>query len=181
MSTNGTARTAQPIEERLLERLQDPKTARSLDLILDKLDLIAFSLTALDGFLRRSDDIVEAVAEGVSTFNKAIPGVTIGSATDTVEHIKDLFQVSIRLNEVLSSPEFEALMKSGILSPETVSVVGKAGAALTESYRETITGGRDAKKVGLFGLLKMLNDPDVQNSLRLLTVFAKNFGNKVHA
>lgn len=180
MATNGTYQ-AQSAQERLLERLNDPKTARSLDLILDKLDLIAFSVTALDGFLRRSDSIVEAVAEGVSEFNKAIPGLTIGSTADTVEHIKDLFQVTIRLNQVLNSPEFEALMNSGILSPETVAVVGKAGSALTESYRETTAGAAETKKMGLFGLLRMLNDPDVQRSLQLLTAFAKTFGNKIDA
>jgi uncharacterized protein YjgD (DUF1641 family) len=181
MATNGSVRTAPSPEERLLQRLQDPKTARNLDLILDKLDLVAFSLSALDGFLRRSDEIVEAVAEGVADFNKAIPGVTIGSTADTVAHIKSLFQVSIRLNEVLSSPEFEALMQSGILSPETVSVVGKAGSALTESYRASAGGDPESKKIGLFGLLRMLNDPDVQRSLHLLTTFAKTFGAKIDA
>ncbi len=178
MVTNGTHKVAVSPEERLLERLKDPKTARQLELILDKLDLVAFSLTALDGFLRRSDEIVEAVTDGIADLNRSLPEVTIGSTRDTVEHVKDLFQVSVKLKEVLSSPEFDALMASGILSPQTVSIVGKAGDALTESYQAPTT---PPQKIGIFGLLRLLNDPDVQRSLNLLITFAKNFGRKINA
>jgi hypothetical protein len=181
MALNSTYKPPLSAKERLLERLDDPRTARNLEMILDKADLIAFSLMALDGFLRRSDEIVEAVADGISEFNKAIPGVTIGSTADTMQHVKDLFEVSIKLKQVLASPEFDALMNSGILSPETVSVVGKAGSALTESYRATTSTTTEPQKIGLFGLLRLLNDPDIQRSLTLLTTFAKTFGNKIDA
>ncbi len=180
MATNGTYYPPNS-KEQLLDRLNDPKTARNLNLILDKIDLIAFSVTALDGLLRRSDEIVEAVAEGISDLNKTLPGVTIGSTADAVEHIKDLFQVSVKLKEVLSSPEFDALMASGILSPETVSIVGKAGTSLTESYKEANATSVSNQKIGIFGLLRMLNDPDIQRSLRLLLTFAKTFGKKINA
>ena len=38
-------------------RLADPHTVESLNALLDKLDVAVFSLNALDGFLRRGEEV----------------------------------------------------------------------------------------------------------------------------
>jgi hypothetical protein len=52
-------------EERLRQRLNEPGTAELLLQILDKLDVIHLAVSSLDGFLQRSDTIIENVASSV--------------------------------------------------------------------------------------------------------------------
>ncbi len=64
MTVNGQVAVRSPADG-LLERLDDPEIAAALGAILDHADLLALVVTAIDGFLRRSDTIVEAVSDGV--------------------------------------------------------------------------------------------------------------------
>lgn len=57
-------------QEKRQARLADPRTIESLNLLLDKLDVMAFSVSALDGFLRRGDQVVESLSDGVQDLKK---------------------------------------------------------------------------------------------------------------
>lgn len=78
--------------------------------------------------------------------------------------------VTSRMAELLESGEINALLQSGVIDPKAVDVVGTAAKALVTSRAEP------APKMGIFGMLKAMRDPDLQRALGFLTVFGKNFG-----
>jgi hypothetical protein len=62
------------------------------------------------------------------------------------------------------------LAASGMLDREPLRVINAAGRALAEASR------RPAGRVGAFGALRALSDPDVQRSLVFLLEFARDVG-----
>lgn len=80
-----------------------------------------------------------------------------------------------RLGGLLESQEFSCLMASGMLNPQALLVIGQAAGALSASkVSEQKTG--EHKPLGLFGLLKVLKDPDIQRALHFTLGFARRFG-----
>ena len=69
--------------------------------------------------------------------------------------------------------ELDALLKSGVLEPSTLRVVGELGRALTE------TAAAPPATPGVLGLLKALGQPDVQRALGFLVTFAERFGRRL--
>ncbi|HEU4996460.1 MAG TPA: DUF1641 domain-containing protein [Gemmatimonadaceae bacterium] len=69
--------------------------------------------------------------------------------------------------------ELDALLKSGILAPSTLRIIGEFGRALTE------TAAAPPSTAGALGLLKALGQPDVQRALGFLVTFAERFGRRL--
>jgi uncharacterized protein DUF1641 len=69
--------------------------------------------------------------------------------------------------------ELDALLKSGVLAPSTLRIVGELGRALTE------TAAAPPATAGVLGLLKALGQPDVQRALGFLVTFAERFGRRL--
>lgn len=181
----------------LAEKLNNPDTAQALTQIMDNMELVAFSLEAADGFLQRGDAVIESVADGVrdirglappdelnliNTLIEGLPRLT-ASLPQLIEALPQLTAtlpllsgVLTQLQTILQSEEFDALMNSGVFSPKTVGIVGQAGNALVDSYE---ANQADPKSVGMFGLLKAINDPDVQRALGFAVRFGKQFGQSI--
>ena len=69
--------------------------------------------------------------------------------------------------------ELDALLKSGVLAPRTLRIIGELGSALTE------TAAAPPATAGALGLLKALGQPDVQRALGFLVTFAERFGRRL--
>jgi hypothetical protein len=69
--------------------------------------------------------------------------------------------------------ELDALLKSGVLAPSTLRIMGELGRALTE------TAAAPPVTAGVLGLLKSLGQPDVQRALGFLVTFAERFGRRL--
>ena len=69
--------------------------------------------------------------------------------------------------------ELDALLKSGVLAPSTLRIIGELGRALTE------TAAAPPATAGVLGLLKALGQPDVQRALGFLVTFADRFGRRL--
>ena len=69
--------------------------------------------------------------------------------------------------------ELDALLKSGVLAPSTMRIIGELGRALTE------TAAAPPATAGVLGLLKALGQPDVQRALGFLVTFADRFGRRL--
>jgi hypothetical protein len=69
--------------------------------------------------------------------------------------------------------ELDALLKSGVLAPSTLRIIGELGRALTE------TAAAPPATAGVLGLLKALGQPDVQRALGFLVTFAERFGRRL--
>lgn len=171
----------------LTRRLDNPDTAEALDKILDNLGLAAFMLSSIDGFLQRSDTVIESVADGVHDLRSMAPANDprlMENLTQALPQLVNLLpqltamlpaltNVASRLETILNSPEFDALMKSGVFAPQTVGIVGQAGDALVTSYQANQVA---PKSIGLMGMFRALQDPDVQRAMGFLVDFGKRFG-----
>ncbi|MCK6624324.1 MAG: DUF1641 domain-containing protein [Anaerolineae bacterium] len=185
---------------RLLElthRLDNPDTAEALDKILDNLGLASFMLDSIDGFLKRSDTVIDSVADGVHEIRGLAPAnepkllenvalalpqlaamlpQLVNMLPQITSMLPALNDVAIRLETILTSREFEALMNSGVFAPKTVGIVGQAGNALVDSYEANQV---EPKPIGLMGAFRALQDPDVQRALGFLVEFGKRFGQAI--
>ncbi len=99
--------------EALARRLRDPHTVALLDRLLQHLDTAAFSLEALDSFLRRGDVIAENVAEGVSELREESgDGISLA---EIAEEVPRLARTGRRLADTASRVDFESLAASGVV------------------------------------------------------------------
>lgn len=182
----------------LTRRLDDPDTVEALDKILDNLNLAAFMLSSIDGFLQRSDTVIESVAGGMHELRglapaneakllenlaQALPQLAamLPQLVDMLPQITAMLpalaDVAARLETILASKEFDALMSSGVFAPKTVGIIGQAGNALVDSYEANRV---EPKSIGIMGLFRALQDPDVQRAVGLLVDFGKRFGQAIN-
>lgn len=172
-----------------LDTLSSPATLSSLNKLVGHLELLAFGADAVDGALRRGEEFSENVRDSLRELTAGMPGdsadVTslIESGARLLPYLPRLVQVAPkfievieRLEAVVASPEFDALLSSGVFAPETVSLVGRAGDAFVASYDENTRTGR---RLGPVGLLRALNDPDVQRAAALVVDFGRRFGRSI--
>ncbi len=108
-------------QERLQERLADPKTVEALHRLLDRLDVIAFTAEALEGFLQRAEVVSDSVAQGLAEMRQ-MAGDNGGG--ELLASLPRLLRAGSRLAEVMERPEVQALVSSGLLEtladPRTV-------------------------------------------------------------
>lgn len=179
------------ISSGLLERLGDEKTIGSLHTLLDHLDLAAFALTSADEFLKRSDTIVDSVAESIHEVTKAdfkidLGGIDMAKIKEAVAALPAMMEVAVEIKRsgLLDHAKsmFETLNQlqaSGTLAPDTVAVVGEMGAAATSTHKKQEYAQYSPK--GIFGLLGALKDPNVQATLGFAIAFAHNYGQTLRA
>lgn len=160
--------TANPAFERLmasdlLDRLGDPKTIQSLKDVLDRLELAAFVLESIDGFLKRSEGIGQALSDDVQDLKKA-----------TQPDIQKLKEVMRAMPALVTAGQ--TLVRSGMLEPKTVEALGTMGRSVADSYDEARAARRDPRPLGVFGLLKAIRDPDVNRALDFALHVSKVYG-----
>ena len=146
----------------LLEKLTAPDTLEHLGVMLDKIELVAFLAEAMDGFLRRSDEVAESVAGGVADLQQSLPKIDGEQLRSASERLPDLVEAG------------EVLAEAGMFERSTVEVLGRLGRTIAESHEAT--DSRPRQTLGLFGLLKALRDPMVQNTLALGLDVARRYG-----
>jgi hypothetical protein len=155
VDTASIGATLQSIEEhtRTLAALGD--TLRPLLALTSQAPaLIAVVMDSFDDAMRTAHDRGIDIERGV--LNGAEAALRFGASMDA-EKVREL----------------DALLRSGVLAPATLRVVGELGQALTE------TAASPQTPVGLVGLLKALGQPDVQRALGFLITFAERFGRRL--
>ncbi|NOK80951.1 MAG: DUF1641 domain-containing protein [Chloroflexi bacterium AL-W] len=125
-TTNGT-HTENGTAQQLLDRLNDPHTANALHKLLDNAELLAFSVSAVDGFIRRGDRISSNVAESVADLKAALPdntSVYTDQVTRLVKQMPQLIEVAEQLTTITSKPEFNATIDA-LSKPETLNALNR--------------------------------------------------------
>lgn len=112
---NGHPRTA---ADKLLARLEEPGVAEALNQLLDHAELLAFSASALDGFVRRSDVIAENVAASMQDVRAM--GANAPELGQLLERLPQLSAMAVQVSKLNDNPEFVRSLE--ILSkPETMA------------------------------------------------------------
>ncbi|GAB4436852.1 MAG: DUF1641 domain-containing protein [Chloroflexi bacterium OHK40] len=178
--------SAEPEFQATLAALRNPETLQALNQLLGKLGLLAYGLAAAEGLLQRGEELTDNVRASLDDLRGALPSADnevlsqVLSLTVLLPYLPRLVAVAPqfitlieRLAPFVASPEFDALLDSGVFHADTVRLVGQAGDAFAASYEEH---RRAPRQIGLFGLLAALRDPDVQRAAGLLLAFGKRFG-----
>jgi uncharacterized protein YjgD (DUF1641 family) len=151
-------------ESGLLEKLGDEKTITNLKALIERLELAVFTLEALDGWLRRGEDIAQAMAEGVGDVRKAMPTIDGAKVREVLTALPPLVEAG------------KTLIASGMLEPKTVAVLGAVGRSAALSFDEAKSHKHPPRQLGLFALLRELKDPDIARALDFLLRVAKAYG-----
>ena len=179
------------LSQGLLEGPGKPETIDLLKRLLDKLDLIVFAVEATDGFIRRSDSIIEGIRESVKDATALLPDQA------TLSHLQDLAASAPHLIEAASnmvdggmveklqqlSEASDRLIASGLLEPAKMTMLADMGSVLTETLQANQKQAAQGRppRVGMFGLLGAMGDPNVQASMGMLIEFSKRYGAKLAA
>lgn len=180
---------ARPDVLKTLDAISSPATLSSLNRLVNHLELLAFGADAVDGVLQRGEEFTENIRDSLRELAAGMPGDSadltslLEAGARLLPYLPRLVQVAPkfievieRLEAVVASPEFDALLSSGVFAPETVSLVGRAGDAFVASYDENT---RTERRLGPIGLLRSLNDPDVQRAAALVVDFGRRFGHSI--
>ncbi|MDX2147313.1 MAG: DUF1641 domain-containing protein [Planctomycetota bacterium] len=176
---------AMTLLDRLEPLLADPKTLASLESLLKSLPKLTAMLHIFELFLGRSSEMAENVSGVVDTFRQAINkrwptsaerekiASIPGQVMDTIE--------SPALHRLLSSfvlseggiDVLERLLQSPVLGGPALEVVGRLADAVVEA--DTRLKGTDAR-VGPLGVIRAMNEPDVQKGIARAIEIARIFG-----
>lgn len=167
--------TASP-GDALIARLDDPQVAASLSLILDHADLLATLVVGLDGMIRRGDVIGDNVVSALDEVKGAaagykLPDVDLGALRTTLTELTTTL--------LAAAPTFTKLLQSPLTDPQTIEVMADVGDAVVEARTATAADPRGPK--GVFGLMKMVKDPDVSRGLGFMIHVARAFGQRLAA
>ena len=156
-----------PETERLLDRLEDPRTAAALHTLLDNAELLAVIVGGLDGLARKGEVIGDTLAEVIEEARAA------GRATGL-----DPMTTSRQLSTLIptlaaASPAINRILDSPIVEPEPIEVLSETAVALVNGLR---AAQENETQIGLTGLVRASRDEDVQRGLGFLVEVAKVFG-----
>jgi hypothetical protein len=164
--------------DELIARLEDPKIASSISLILDHADLLATLIVGLDGLIRRADTIGDSLASGVADARELAasagglgpwPKLDLAGLSDTVTRLSAAL--------VDATPAIDRLMHSSLTDPQTADILAEVGEALLEGKQAAAADPRGPK--GIFALMKVTKDPDVSRGLGFMIHIARAFGRRL--
>ncbi|MFI5953084.1 DUF1641 domain-containing protein [Cryptosporangium sp. NPDC051539] len=169
----------------VLCRLDEPKVADALNTILDHADLIAVAVVAIDGLMRRSEQIGEALADGVGELRELAaaqraehdldPRAVAGSL---VELARVLPTVAPALSRIAGSGLIDTVLDSGITSPPMIEQISRMGRGLTAAAAQH-QANPEPLPTGVFGLLKLLKDPDVSRGAGFMVAALREIGREL--
>jgi uncharacterized protein YjgD (DUF1641 family) len=148
----------------LRSKLDDPQVAASLSLLLEHADTLALGVVALDGLLRRADTISSNI-EGSLKDVKAIGDSFAYVAAPTKRLAQDAPQIADAV---------EALLDSGMLSREVVTLLGEMAGALVKGAEQARANRTSV--AGILPVLRALKDPDVGRGFGLLIEVSRALG-----
>lgn len=139
-----------------------PEVLQAAETLADKLPELA----------RLAEDGPKLAAMVADTFDDlAVRAARNGFDLDSA--VGSLLTVGLRLTKVLDSPQFQSLFESGVLAPDTLEIIGRAGRALSEQ------SASQCGRTGLVGALGASSNHDVQRALHFLLGVARRFGSEM--
>ncbi len=157
------------------ERLDDPKTAASVLDLLDVLPTLAGTLQILDGFYTHSEHILDNVRDSLVEIVAKTSGTPEAEAVAKVVTLgRQALPVA---GQVADSALIEKLSDSGLIEKAADAELLATLTALLDAVSKAKTeAGGSHRKLGVFGLLGALRDPDVSRGLEFMLNALKVLG-----
>jgi hypothetical protein len=158
---------------KLLVQVTEPPNLRAIEALVARLPQLAAassSLENLPGLLAIATDVFDEW----STKLKA-------QGIDIEQSLRQGLHAALYLGGQVQKEELDRigyLLKSAVMSENSVATVGLAGSALSQCHRGTCADPVP-KRIGLWGLLGALRDPNAQRAIAFGLQFAKCFGGEL--
>ena len=169
----------------LTAKLDDPQTAAALLTLLDHVDLLAILVQGLSGMIERSETIGASIGDGIvelrQTFaaNPALQGRDVNPDEIVSSLIARVVEHSA-LNDLVAAAEsgvIDRILGSGITDPAAVDQLSTLAAGLATGSERFATAPIEIG--GMFSLLGLLKDPDINRSLSFFATVAKAVGQEL--
>ncbi|HHM21911.1 MAG TPA: DUF1641 domain-containing protein, partial [Bacteroidetes bacterium] len=175
------------VDERLKNALAIAEKLTSTEMV-DKLDKLLKVADQMPGLVAMTGDIVDeayhnADARGISIDQRLRAGLEMAEKlTDPtfMKKMDGLFNMANQMPGLIAmavdsyDEQMKKLNENGFDPRTLMEVAGNANTALTNAMNEP-----PAKVGGIFGLFRVLKDPDRQKGLGFLMNFLKHFGRKI--
>lgn len=155
---------------RLLVQLTQPDTMQAIESLVKRLPKLAEGSVLLD-------ELPNLAAIAVDVFDEWATGLK-AEGIELEQSLRQGLHAALYLGGQVRKEELDRigfLLKSEVMSENSVATVGMAGSALSSCHRGTCEHPVP-KRVGLFGLLTAIRDPNTQRALSFGLQFAKCFG-----
>jgi uncharacterized protein YjgD (DUF1641 family) len=159
-----------PEVDHLLNRLNDPVVAASLNSLLDNIELLAVLVAGLDGLARKGEVIGDTIAEVLDQ----VRSTTQSTGLDPMQAAQQLGTIIPTL--AAASPAINRILESPIVEPEPIDILSETALALVEGLKAAEAG---KTRLGLRGLLRATRDKDVQRGLGFVVEVARVFGREL--
>ena len=196
MSKNGASASWEdtPAGRQVQARLSEERTLLAIDRLLARLDTVEEAVKGLEQTMQQGPGMVAMVADmadeayrsadanGVSIDDRLKNALTLAEQLthpDMVQKLNDLVSLTNQLPGIVAMAvdtvdEGMRTARDNGLEPETlVDWAGQFGRAMREAKNESVS------KVGLFGMIRALNDPDRQKALGFSLNFLKHLGKQM--
>lgn len=168
----------------LVGEVNKPETLNAIAQIIQLAPVAAVLLGGIDGFLKRGDVIMENIGVLIREAQPQISGANFDEIVRIaqqlpqmlpalLQNLPTLMRTGARLAEITESAEVQAFLNSKMLSPQTIGFLGEVG-EMVVTTQENFQAA--PKEVGVWGLYKAINDPDVQRGLGFIIELGRNFG-----
>ena len=160
---------------KLLLRLTEPETIQAADRLLRELPKLAEASKLLAEAPNLAATLMDVLDEWTSKLR--------ADGIDIETSLKQGLHAALWLGGRISETELDRLgdlLRSDVLDEHAVDVVALAGSSLAKCQQDTCEM-ETPKRIGMFGLLSALRDPDTQRALAFGVRFAKCFGNAMDA
>ncbi|MBX9604489.1 MAG: DUF1641 domain-containing protein [Bryobacteraceae bacterium] len=168
----------------LSKDLGKPEVLSKIRFLLDKLDLAVFAVSAVEGFVRRGDEVADSMAEGLGDLKKIASSINTEELSRIATELPTLTKAG---HELIASGLLEkmhdltetgmVLADAGLFDAKTVKPLAEVGRLATEAY--TAAKSTPARQYGLLDLLRLFKDPQASKAIHLLVEMARQFGKRL--
>jgi len=146
----------------LAMRATEPEVLETLQLVVDRSDS-----------LREAVEMVDQMPEAVATVVDSVDDWIMEASEhgiDVVQVTGQMAEAAEKLADFIQGEEFTQLMRSGVLDPEAVRVIGTVARAATEASRD------EPDTSGFFDLFRALRRSNVKRAVNFGVRLGEHFG-----
>lgn len=154
----------------LLVQLTEPENMKALQTLIERLPQLAKLAQLVD----EAPNIVASLGDVFDDFQQRSESQGINLEKSLVNGLHAALWLGCHIDEEDLSRLGE-LLKSDILSRESISAVGNAANALTAAQKEAAQTNQP-QRVGLLGLMGVMRNPEVQKAVAFAAKFGEEFG-----
>ena len=158
----------------LVARLSDPATVRQLNTLLDNLGTLSAMLEMLQGFLSRSNEVLDNINElAHETGGHMMADPTLA---DGLASLAMLGHDAVPLAHHLAvTHAVGRVADSGLMKPESVDAVVSVLAALND-VREEFASGPEDRRISMMRLPLMMRDRDFNRGIKYVLHVVQKLG-----